>query len=260
MPKLFSKYIVLLLIVLFVYAATAAYHSYTSGGINKPSVEGVTTKATVPTNTTEASVIKVVDGDTLSVKVDGKKQTIRIIGIDTPETVDPRKPVQCFGVAASNRAKQLLSGQTVYLESDPTQGNTDKYARLLRYVWLNNQDYGLTTIADGYAHEYTYDIPYKYQKKYKQAQNNAMQQKLGLWGDNACNQPTPTSVSLQKPSPSAGRSANLEGGTVGPDKDCKDFSTHTEAQNYFIENGGNAERDFDGLDPDHDGQACESLP
>lgn len=250
--------IVLFLIVVFVYAATAAYHQYTSTGVSKPSVEGVKTQSE-PSDTTTATVVKVVDGDTLSVNLDGKKQTIRIIGIDTPETVDPRKSVQCFGVAASNRAKELLSGQTVQLESDPSQENTDKYGRLLRFVWLKGQDYGLKTIADGYAHEYTYDVPYKYQKAYKQAQTDAMNAKRGLWADNACSEPTPTPIT-SRPIPTAGDSANLEGGTTGPDKNCSDFTTHAEAQDYFIASGGSAEHDVDGLDPDHDGIACESLP
>lgn len=157
----------------------------------QPRVEGI---QVVPTKThslnqsEKADVIKVVDGDTITVLLNGKKQTIRIIGIDTPETVDPRKPVQCYGQAASDRAKELLSNQPVWLESDPTQGNTDKYGRLLRYVFINgSDDYGLGAILEGYAHEYTYDVPYKYQVEYKKAEKAAMTAKIGLWADNACN-------------------------------------------------------------------------
>jgi micrococcal nuclease len=82
------------------------------------------------------SVTKVVDGDTITVDLDGKATTLRLIGINTPETVDPRKPVECFGKEASDKAKTLFSGKQVRLEADPTQGELDKYQRLLRYVFL----------------------------------------------------------------------------------------------------------------------------
>ena len=82
------------------------------------------------------AVTKVVDGDTIAVLMDGKKVTIRLIGMDTPETVDPRKPVQCFGIEASDKAKELLTGQAVEIEQDDSQDTYDKYGRLLAYVYL----------------------------------------------------------------------------------------------------------------------------
>jgi micrococcal nuclease len=132
-------------------------------------------------------VVKVVDGDTVDVDIDGKTERIRIIGINTPETVDPRKLVECFGKEASARAKQLLDGKSVRLEADPSQGERDKYDRLLRFVFLEDgTDFGNTMIKDGYAHEYTYDSPYKYQSEYRAAQRDAESGKRGLWADNAC--------------------------------------------------------------------------
>jgi len=132
-------------------------------------------------------VIKVVDGDTLDVKIAGKIERLRLIGINTPETVDPRKPVQCFGLEASKKAKETLSGKKVILEIDPTQGDRDKYGRLLRYVFLEDgTNFNLMMINDGYAYEYTYNIPYKYQTEFKQAQKIAEENKRGLWGD-ICN-------------------------------------------------------------------------
>ena len=80
-------------------------------------------------------VESVVDGDTIKVSMNGKVETLRLIGIDTPETKDPRKPVQCFGAEASRKATELLAGQKVRLEADASQGERDKYGRLLRYVW-----------------------------------------------------------------------------------------------------------------------------
>jgi Micrococcal nuclease (thermonuclease) homologs len=130
------------------------------------------------------SITSVVDGDTFKADISGAVQTIRVIGIDTPETVDPRKPVECFGVEASNKAKAVLSGQKVRLEYDPTQGELDKYGRSLRHVFLQDgTNFGLLMIKDGYAHEYTYAVPYKYQSEFKAAQKQAMEKKAGLWGD-----------------------------------------------------------------------------
>lgn len=133
------------------------------------------------------SVIKVVDGDTISVDIDGKKETIRMIGIDTPEVVDQRKPVQCFGREASEKAKELLAGKRVFLESDPTQGDRDKYGRLLRFVFLEDStNFGKLMISEGYAHEYTYKIPYKYMEEFKEAERESREAKRGLWADGVC--------------------------------------------------------------------------
>lgn len=144
-------------------------------------------------------VTEVVDGDTIKVSINGSVETLRIIGLDTPETLDPRKPVQCFGKEASNKAKAFLIGKTVTLEADSTQGELDKYGRLLRYVFLDGVDYGKTMISEGYAHEYTYKLPYKYQTAYKAAQASAEANKLGFWSPNSCNGTTSTAVSPTAP-------------------------------------------------------------
>lgn len=133
-------------------------------------------------------VVKVVDGDTLTVKIDGKNETLRLIGINTPETVDPRKPVQCFGKEASNKAKELLNGKKVRLESDSTQDDRDKYDRLLRYVILEDgTNFNKMMIREGYAHEYTYNNPYKYWTDFKDAEREARTNQRGLWAENTCN-------------------------------------------------------------------------
>ncbi len=132
-------------------------------------------------------IVKVVDGDTIDVDINGKIERIRMIGINTPETVDPKKPVECFGKEASDKAKELLSGREVRLEVDTTQTDRDKYNRLLRYVWREDGlFYNLEIIKQGYAYEYIYDLPYRYQKEFKAAQNDAESKKLGLWANNAC--------------------------------------------------------------------------
>lgn len=132
-------------------------------------------------------VTKVVDGDTIEARIDNMNQKIRLIGIDTPETVDPRKKVQCFGTEASNKAREMLVNHQVILESDPTQGDFDKYGRLLRYVFIEaGTNFNLYMIQEGYAREYTYKLPYKYQAEFKAAEASARGQNKGLWG-NVCN-------------------------------------------------------------------------
>lgn len=92
-------------------------------------------------NTTDQelySVASVVDGDTVKINLNGTTETLRLIGMDTPETVDPRKPVQCFGIEASNKAKELLNGRKVRTEKDPTQSERDIYGRLLVYIYRDD--------------------------------------------------------------------------------------------------------------------------
>lgn len=132
-------------------------------------------------------VTKIVDGDTLSVDMAGKDTTIRLIGIDTPETVHPSKPIQCFGIEASNKAKELLSGQIVRIEMDPTQGELDKYGRTLAYIFMEDgTNFNEYMIKNGYAYEYTFGGEYKYQSLLKSAQKEAQTNKSGLWADGVC--------------------------------------------------------------------------
>lgn len=139
----------------------------------------------------------VVDGDTIKVDMDGKPETLRLIGMDTPETVDPRKPVQCFGKEASNKAKEYLQDKSVHLEADNSQGERDKYNRLLRYVFFEDgTSFNKLMIGEGYAHEYTYQSnPYKYQMEYKEAEKSARENQKGLWDVNTCNGNTTQGVS-----------------------------------------------------------------
>lgn len=136
----------------------------------------------------EAKVIRVVDGDTIEIQINDKREKIRVIGVDSPETVDPRKEVECFGQKAAEFSKKKLEKQKVWLEKDESQGDRDKYGRLLRYVWINEKetDFGKLLIASGFAYEYTYDRGYRYQKDYQRAQREAEDKKMGLWADGVC--------------------------------------------------------------------------
>ena len=132
-------------------------------------------------------VVKVVDGDTIDVEIDGRTERVRLLGINTPEVVDPRRPVECFGREASAKAHELLDGREVELEADPSQTDRDKYDRLLRYARTKEGlFYNLEIIKAGYAYEYTYDLPYKYQAQFKATQQEAQNKKAGLWADGAC--------------------------------------------------------------------------
>ena len=136
---------------------------------------------------TQGRVVSVTDGDTLKVSLNGTVETIRVIGIDTPETVHPTKPVECFGIEASNKAKELLAGKTVTVVTDPSQGTRDKYDRYLAYIILEDgSDFGEVMLRGGYAYEYTYDIPYQNQSAYKKAEDTARTGETGLWADGAC--------------------------------------------------------------------------
>ena len=137
-------------------------------------------------------VSRVIDGDTFKLS-DGT--VVRLIGVDTPEVVDPRKEVQWFGVQSSNKMKEWIDGRTVCLRGDinKTQ-DIDKYGRLLRYVWvLNNsrqipgeqvQSDGLFVneelIKQGYASAYT-KYPFQYMKSFRDHEKNAAKNNLGLW-------------------------------------------------------------------------------
>lgn len=128
------------------------------------------------------AVTKVVDGDTIWVRVGGDRVKLRLIGIDTPETVDPGKPVGCFGPEASAEAARLLSDSSVYLELDPSQGETDRYDRTLAYVWMaDGTMFNLEMIRKGFAREYTYDDPYEYQAPFREAEQLATSDGVGLW-------------------------------------------------------------------------------
>ena len=131
-------------------------------------------------------VLNVYDGDTFTVDYDGVETSVRIIGVNTPETVDPRKTVECFGEQASIYLKNKLYGAEVDLERDYTQNDRDKYNRLLRYAYLDGEDVGYSIIYSGYGYEYTYRVPYKKQPKYKEAEESARQNGRGLWEEGVC--------------------------------------------------------------------------
>jgi len=126
-------------------------------------------------------VARSIDGDTIKLE---NGQVVRYIGIDTPETVDPRKPVQCFGKEASRENRKLVEGKKVILKEDVSE--TDKYGRLLRYVYVGNIFVNDYLVSNGYASVFSLPPDIKYQAQFKQAEKEAKENKRGLWADNAC--------------------------------------------------------------------------
>jgi len=122
-------------------------------------------------------VTRVIDGDTIEIE---GGQKVRYIGIDTPEVADPRKSVQCFGKEASNKNKELVEGRRVRLEKDISE--TDKYGRLLRYIYIGSTFVNEILVKEGYAFSSTYPPDVKYQTLFVEAERKAREAKAGLWG------------------------------------------------------------------------------
>lgn len=175
------------LMLFVVLVGIAVLLSNSSLGQNKV-VQPPSTKSQTPILKVTAKVLRVVDGDTIEVELNNKKETVRLIGIDAPESVDPEKTTQCFGKEASVKAKEILDGKIITLESDPTQENRDKYGRLLRYVFLDSLNFNKFMISEGYAYEYTHlNNSYKYMDEFKNVQKQAREKKKGFWADDTCN-------------------------------------------------------------------------
>jgi micrococcal nuclease len=136
----------------------------------------------------DVPVLRVVDGDTLHVLIDGRDTTVRLLGINTPETVKPNSPVECFGPEASAYAKQALEVRRVTLEFDDSQGRLDRYGRTLAYVWIPVETGGLDLVnldlvAQGFAYQRQYGSdPVAWQPELVAAQNQARESGTGLWG------------------------------------------------------------------------------
>lgn len=141
----------------------------------------------MPFDLEDGRVINVVDGDTLDVQLSSRVERVRLIGLNTPESVDPRRGVQCFGVEASAFTKAMALDQTVYLESDDSQGDRDQFDRLLRYVWLQDgRLVNFEVLSGGYGAQYTFDTPYLYRDIFVAAERTARDSSAGLWSPQTC--------------------------------------------------------------------------
>jgi micrococcal nuclease len=125
------------------------------------------------------SVTRVVDGDTVEVDLNGREVDVRLIGIDTPETVAPDEPVECYGEEASAYTSSRLEGRTVRLEFDVER--LDRYGRTLAYAWIGEELFNETLVAEGYAVVSTYPPNVAYVDRFVAAQREARESGRGLW-------------------------------------------------------------------------------
>ena len=214
------------------------------------------------TNKQAVKVVRVVDGDTIEIE---GGQKIRYIGIDTQETVDPRKSVECFGQEASDKNKELVEGKEVALEKDVSE--TDKYGRLLRYVWIGDLLINEFLVQEGYAQSSSYPPDVKYQERLDEAEKKAREEQKGLWGEicsvtptptkKITSTPTPTKTTIQKtPTPTSQPQTiqPVSGGYVCDcSKPCSQMSSCEEAYFQLINCGCSVR------DGDKDGVPCESI-
>ena len=129
-------------------------------------------------------VIRVVDGDTVVLSLDGVKTRIRLIGIDTPETVHPQKPVEHYGQEASTFLKNLLRGESVSLEYETEAATTDKYGRTLAYLYRAPDGLFVNAeiVRQGYGHAYT-RFSFKYMEQFREYERIAREVGKGLWAE-----------------------------------------------------------------------------
>lgn len=146
---------------------------------------------TSPIKLLSAKVIRVIDGDTAVVNINGKEEKVRFIGVDTPETKHPSQPVEAYGPESSQFTTSQLAGKQVYLETDVTK--RDNYDRLLAYVWksppkstsdseIRSKMFNATLLLSGYAQLMTISPNVKYVDYFTTYQKEARVASRGLWG------------------------------------------------------------------------------
>jgi len=212
-----------------------------------------------------AEVVEVVDGDTLKVRIANEVVTVRLIGVDTPESVDPDRPVMCFGQEATAFTREMVAraGNRVLLEKDVSE--TDRYGRLLRYVWVEHPDgrrmLNYELVSQGYAQVATFPPDVKYADWFVQAQREAQENGRGLWS--ACEffgapvaTPTPTPAPTPPAQPQLAPRGNCDPSYPDvcippppPDLNCKDIPY----RRFRV-----LPPDPHGFDSDRDGIGCES--
>lgn len=150
-----------------------------------------------PAGHEEGVVLRAVDGDTIEVEVTarvegpgagatevGESYDVRLVGIDTPESVSPREPVECFGREAAAATAVLLEGETVTLVKDVE--DRDGFDRLLRYVYLGAELANARLVANGYAHAYTYPPNIRHAFLFGELERDARKGQRGLWSPGSC--------------------------------------------------------------------------
>lgn len=191
----------------------------------------------------EAVVSKIVDGDTIDVQISGRTYRVRYIGIDTPEMSSN----DCYAKEATERNRQLVQGKIVCLEKDISE--TDRYGRLLRYVYQGNTFINASLVREGYAQAFTYPPDVAHASDFVALQQQARNERAGLW----------SGCGVESESKSAAPAVAVC--TCNSNQyNCSDFSTHAQAQECYKYCLAQAGYDVHKLDGDSDGSACETLP
>lgn len=193
--RLFKFFFGILVLGAVTYAVSQGPWKFqTPHKVYAPSVSSsVTVSSTLRTN---AFVVRAVDGDTLVVKLDDEtnsstspERRVRLLGMNTPETVDRRRPVECFGKEASAYMHALVDGKRIRLEADPQADERDKYQRLLRNAFLTDgTDVNATMVREGYAHAYlSFPLNPHRKRELKKFEQEARIAQRGLWNPTTCN-------------------------------------------------------------------------
>ena len=161
------------------------------------STQAPATLGSEPGGSETAVVTRIVDGDTIEVEISGRSDgpgagrarvgdtyTVRMIGIDTPESVDPRRPVECFGREAAAATEALLAGAEVRLVKDVEE--KDRFGRLLRYVYIGEEMANARLVVNGYAAAYTYPPNVRHADLFVELQQEARENARGLWAPDTC--------------------------------------------------------------------------
>lgn len=168
-------------LILLVVAAVAAYFF---GG------QGLLQQGQDDSGFIVGTVTRVVDGDTAVINVDGQDRRVRLLGVDTPETVHPNKPVEFYGKEASSFTKESLTGQRVWLEYD--KNPQDRYSRHLAYIWtakptnitdatIRRDMFNARLLLGGYAKVLIIKPNTRYAKEFADFESEARSSRRGVW-------------------------------------------------------------------------------
>jgi len=230
-----------------------------SGGIPSSDVDGGSAAQSDEVTEWTVTVTRVIDGDTVEIRyANGQTDTLRLLGVDTPETtlsrVSPeefegvpdtpagRDHLYQWGQRATRFAVDELSGEEVRIVDDPTADRRGSYGRLLVYVSVDGENFNERLLSSGYAR--LYDSSFSQREAFAAAEQQAQRTSVGLWAFDGSDTDSSTRSVDVPPLPPDG------------DYDCSDFATQAQAQQVLDESTGDPYR----LDRDGDGVACESLP
>ena len=181
------------IIILLVLAVFWFFNVDISEFVNNSPVTPDTGNNNIGSDIVSGTVKRVIDGDTLVITINNQDRRVRLLGVDTPETVHPKKGVQPYGKEASNFTKQSLTGKRVWLEYDSSP--LDRYERHLAYLWLERPDkinessirrdmFNARLLLDGYARVMIIKPNKRYEDLFKKFQSEAQNSRRGLWAAN----------------------------------------------------------------------------